>query len=277
MCNVSQPHCCPVTVWSSMSLLIQHLSHLEQHLYSWPFWEEFKSISPHMLYRKYVDTSVCSDTGNTQTPRRGSDISPHTAGFCPASSASPWEMTQGQPSHRGVKYTPPPEKQTGGGRGVVWLGQWGGKEVSTWVWSLEMENAEGNVCARRLCGEQSGCWLESLSAERWNWSGIVWTFAFRRRRRRRVKRVGVLLKVGVEVVVNSWPWDRGSVTPHISSSRSGLMLKRGVGSTFVTVEGWGLTRHTSISDKSEQLAGRPRLWWGLTLAICSFRARTELF
>lgn len=35
---------------------------------------------------------------------------------------------------------------------------------------------------------------------------------------------------------------------------------------------WGVTRHTSMSDMSEQLAGRPGIWLGLTPAICSFRA-----
>lgn len=76
-----------------------------------------------MLYRKYADTSVCRDTGNTRTP----DValtSVHTTGLCPTSSASPWEMTQGQPSHRGVKYTPLRKirKEEEGGEGVCAVG-----------------------------------------------------------------------------------------------------------------------------------------------------------
>lgn len=86
---------------------------------------------------------------------------------------------------------------------------------------------------------------------------------------------GIALKGGLGV--HSWPWDWGSVTPQVPASHLGPVLQRGVGPTFVTVEEWGVTRHTGMSDMSEQLAGRPWIWSGLTLAICSFRTGLDCF
>lgn len=57
----------------------------------------------------------------------------------------------------------------------------------------------------------------------------------------------------------------------------GPVLKRRVSATFVTVEEWGVTRHTSMSDMSEQLAGRPRIWSNLMPPICSLSTGPDCF
>lgn len=123
----------------------------------------------------------------------------HTNGFCPTYRPSPWEMTQGLSSHWGIKYTPLLKSRWKGRGGGVRFGTERGKEVASSEYECEilgwkvLEMME--ICAWDICGEQGGCWLESLSGERWNWR-IVWTLSWVENTKKKKKR-GVLWKVGV--------------------------------------------------------------------------------
>lgn len=116
------------------------------------------------------------------------------------------------------------------------------------------------------------CWLEGWGGERRNWRWIKRTQGFQKQRRG--ARKGSFERSSR---AHTWPWGWASVTPHISGSYLGQELRREVSPTFVAVKEWGVTGHTSMSDMSEQLAGRPWIWPILTLAICSFTTELDYF
>lgn len=102
-CNVSPPTTTRLyrSVVVSCGLLIQHLSHSEQHLRSWPFLQGASNLST----PTHADTQMLLPALTSL----------HTASSCPKFKPPPWEITQSLSNHRGMKYTPL-ESNSGGWR-----------------------------------------------------------------------------------------------------------------------------------------------------------------
>lgn len=77
---------------ASCGLLIQHLSHSERRLCSWPFLEGASNLST----PTHADAQMLLPALTSL----------HTASSCPKFKPPPWEITQSLSSHRPMKYTP---------------------------------------------------------------------------------------------------------------------------------------------------------------------------
>lgn len=142
-------------------MLIQHLSHSEQHLYSWPFEGSSNYILLHMQTHRYAVTPhTRTHTHTNHSPC--SDITPHHW-FLPNLQPPPWEITQSLSSHQGVKYTPL-KSNRGGWRdravGVVRGQEVAGSKCEIWRWKMRgefsEENAKRNVCVCDCSGGSGG-------------------------------------------------------------------------------------------------------------------------
>lgn len=110
----------------------------------------------------------------------------YTTACCPTFSPHLGKSPRACPATRA--WNTHPWKATKVGGGTQQSGWWGAKRwrvASVSVWGLEREN-EGKIQRGMhvwlFCRERTGCWLEGLGGERWNWRRIKWTLGFRRKR-----------------------------------------------------------------------------------------------
>lgn len=153
---MSLPHYCRVSVWSntgekgdSYGLLIQHLSHSEQHLYSWPLEGGSNYVLLHMQTHRYAGTPHTQLLVPALT-------SLHTTGSCPNFSPHLGKSPGACPATRAWNTHPRKVTKVGGGIGCLWW--WGAKRwrvAAVSVWDLEMEKMEADfseeTAKRNVC------------------------------------------------------------------------------------------------------------------------------
>jgi len=154
------------------------------------FWKEFKLLlsNPHTVCRHIQSSDTTHSQAHKSQTLRWHHSTPVVSAQPPAhhlgKSPSACPATRAWNTH--------PEKQKG------WAVEASrGQEVASGEFesvrfgdgkgggNFREKNAEENTSVRLIWGEQSGCWLEGLSGERWNWRRIIWTLGFKRRRAER--------------------------------------------------------------------------------------------